>query len=83
MRRTKSCRQAIERTRAAFPGVPERECGKKPVRNLAFMFDVLRRQRVAAEDVRVRVRWYGCIPARGVSGCARRLKVPAGFIIRP
>ena len=68
MRRTKSCRQAIERTRAAFPSAVRPEIPKKPVRELAFMFDSLRRQKVPAADVQVKVRWYGLIPARGVSG---------------
>ena len=43
MRRTKSPRQAVERVLAEFPEVNRPELPKKPVRELAFVLDLLKR----------------------------------------
>lgn len=67
MRRTKSPRQAVERLQQAFR-VASPEIPRKPVRELAFMLDLLRRTHADRSAVQERVRWYGRIPARGLAG---------------
>ena len=68
MRRTKSHRQALERALTAFPNVQRCEIAKRPVRELAFVMDLLRRTHADRSTVQERVRWYGRIPARGLAG---------------
>ena len=68
MRRTKSPRQAVERVTSAFPDVGRPELPKRPVQELAFILDLLKRRHADRNLVHEQVRWYGRIPTRGLSG---------------
>ena len=64
-----SPRTALARLRAAYPGGPAPDKDKRPIKELAFLLDLLKRSHaVTQDDVRQALRWRGAIPARGLSG---------------
>ena len=67
IRQTRSPRQAVERVLDVFP-LPRPEIPRKPVRELAFLLDLLKRQHTDRQKVQAAVPWYGQVPGRGLSG---------------
>lgn len=67
MRRVQSPRAAVERLIEKF-GVPRPEKQKRPIQELAFMLDLLKRKHADRFQVQDAIRWRGRIPARGLSG---------------